>query len=130
MTTPTMTTNPAAAAALQANDAMLGLIYDWIEEAEEFLSSGDDDDDVIVVHDSRGRLIDLDVREGLQRELTVDELNDQINAALGDNAERARRGIDAISERLFQRCTELIPEELRKHPVADQLSAAMQGQRG
>ena len=85
---------------------------------------------MIVVHDSRGRLIDLDVREGLQRELTVDELNDQINAALGDNAERARRGIDAISERLFQRCTELIPEELRKHPVADQLSAAMQGQRG
>ena len=47
MTTPTTTTNPAAAAALQANDAMLGLIYDWIEEAEEFLSSGDDDDDVI-----------------------------------------------------------------------------------
>ena len=73
------------------------------------------------MHDSRGRLIDPDVREGLQRELTVDELNDQINAALGDNAERARKGIDAISDRLFQRCAELIPEELRKHPVADQL---------
>ena len=53
MTTPTTTTNPAAAAALQANDAMLGLIYDWIEEAEEFLSSGDDDDDVIVVGHSQ-----------------------------------------------------------------------------
>lgn len=129
MTTPTIA-NPAAAAALKANEAMLGLIYDWIEESEKFLSSGDDDDDVIVVHDSRGRLIDLDVREGLQRELTVDELNDQINAALGDNAERARKGIDAISERLFQRCAELIPDELRKHPVADQLSAAMQGQKG
>lgn len=130
MTPPTTTSNPAAATALTSMDTMLGLIYDWITEAEEFLSSGNDDDDVIVVHDSRGRLIDLDVREGLQRELTVEELNDEINAALGDNAERARRGIDAISERLFQRCAELLPEELRKHPVAEQLSAAMPRQRG
>ena len=42
----------------------------------------------------------------------------------------AARGIDAISERLFQRCAELLPEELRKHPVAEQLSAAMPRQRG
>lgn len=119
------TNNPAADKALKGPELMLNMIYDWMQEAEEFLSSGGDDDDVIVVHDSRGRLIDLDVREGLQQELTVDELNDRINDALESNSHRAMAGIDAISQKLFDKCATLLPPEVMQHPVANDLASAL-----
>ncbi|MFA5607603.1 MAG: hypothetical protein WDA07_10495 [Leucobacter sp.] len=117
--------NQAAEAALAPLNKMLDAIYAWDEETDVFLSSTDDDDDIIVVHDSRGRLIDLDVREGLQQELTIQELNEQISDALASNARRAADGIDAISEKLFAECAKIASPELLKHPVADQLAQAL-----
>ena len=117
--------NPAAEAALAPLNRMLDAIYAWDEETDAFLSSTSDDDDIIVVHDSRGRLLDLDVREGLQQELTIGELNDCISDALAQNARQAADGLDAISQKLFDECAKIASPELLQHPVANQLAQAL-----
>lgn len=117
--------NPAAEAALAPLNRMLDAIYAWDEETDAFLSSTSDDDDIIVVHDSRGRLLDLDVREGLQQELTIGELNERISDALAQNARKAADGLDAISKKLFDECAKIASPELREHPVANQLAQAL-----
>jgi hypothetical protein len=104
---------------------MLDAIYAWDEETDAFLSSTSDDDDIIVVHDSRGRLLDLDVREGLQQELTIGEFNDRISDALAQNARQAADGLDAISQKLFDECAKIASPELLQHPVANQLAQAL-----
>lgn len=116
--------NPADSAAEKAAlrlGQMLDVMYAWDQDAATFMSSTDETEDIIVVHDSRGRLIDLDVREGLQRELTIDELNEQISEAIASNADRAAKGIDDISERLFAECIELATPQDLSHPVAGDL---------
>ncbi len=117
--------NPAAEAALAPLNTMLDAIYAWDEETDAFLSSTSDDEDIIVVHDSRGRLLDLDVREGLQQELTISELNDRISDALAQNARKAAEGLDAISQKLFDECAKIASPELLQHPVANQLAQAV-----
>lgn len=110
-----------------ASDAlgrMLDLVYEWEAKAEAYVATGDDDADVVVTHDSRGRMIEMTVRPGLQRELTVEELEDVVNDEIGRNAERAREGLNALSEEFLANFADL-PRELAEHPVAVELAAAL-----
>ncbi len=118
--------NPAAIEAAGRVDRMMDAIFAWEEEAEAFMSSSEDTDaDIIVVHDSRGRLIDLDVREGLQRELTIDEFNDRISEAMATNAAKAVAGLEAICERLFAKAAQMAPPEILQHPVAEEMAKGL-----
>lgn len=117
--------NPAAEAALGPLNQMLDAIYAWEAETDAFVSSSDPDEDIIVVHDSRGRLLDLDIRDGLQQELSISELNERINEALAANARRGAEGLDSISQKLFDECAKIASPEMLQHPVANQLVQAL-----
>lgn len=79
-------------------EAMLEAVFRWQDKVDALVTTGDDDDDIIATHDSRGRLLELWVRPGLQRELTRAELEDSINEALTVNAKRARAQMQKISD--------------------------------
>ncbi|MBU8820737.1 hypothetical protein KL864_33245 [Mycolicibacterium goodii] len=111
-------------ARIKAIDQMLDLVYWWQEKADAFYATGDDDDPVIATHDSRGALIELTVRPGLQTELSADELDDAINAAIAANAERAREGLMKISDEFLAKFAD-IPAHLATHPVAVRMADAL-----
>ena len=110
-------------------EAMLQAVYDWQEKVDALVTTGSDDAEVIATHDSRGCLIELWVQPGLQQELTTDELEDRINEAISDNAQRARTALREISDEFLQRFS-TIPEQFRDHPVAEQLASTFSTARG
>ncbi|MCH9737039.1 MAG: hypothetical protein K0U78_21220 [Actinomycetia bacterium] len=116
--------NPAAEQATNRVAGLVDLIQIYEQEAEAYASCSDDSEDIIVVHDSRGCLMDLDVRDGLQRELTTDEFNDRVSEAMQSNAARAAKGFDDICERFFAGAAKLASPETLKHPVAEDMANA------
>jgi DNA-binding protein YbaB len=109
--------------AYDAIDAMLNAIDEWQEKVDLLVTTGEHDADVIATHDAQGRLIELLIRPGLQQELTTEELEDEINAAMAENAVRAQARMQAISDEFLDQFV-LIPEDLGDHPAADRLAAA------
>jgi hypothetical protein len=101
--------------------AMLEALEAWQEKADALVTTGAFDDEVIATHDSKGCLIELWVRPGLQQELTTDELEDRMNEAISDNAHRARAALMELSDRFLGRFRS-IPEEYLHHPTAEQLA--------
>jgi hypothetical protein len=100
-------------------EAMLAAVYEWQDKADKLVTTGDDDGDVIATHDSRGRLIELWVRPGLQRELTLEELEELINEVISDNADRAQAALNKISAEFLAAVALL--EEKFPHPLREQL---------
>lgn len=111
--------------AMDGLNRIMDITCDWDAEVQRFTATGSDDDDVIVTHDCTGRIIECSLRPGLQQELTLTELEDEVNNAIGANAERAREGLDALTEKWLAKFAD-IPAELTEHPVADQLTATLQ----
>ena len=112
--------------AVKALDLLLDAVYEWQAAADKFVATGSDDDDVIVTHDSRGRLIECNVRPGLQQELTLDELNDRVNDAIEANVGRARQGMDKIRGEFLAKCQQVLAMT-GPHPVGEELTAALNG---
>ena len=114
-------------------DAMLQAVMDWQDKVDAFIATGTDDQDVIATHDSKGRLIELYVRPGLQQELTTEEFEGCVNEAIADNAARGYRAMKKMSDEFLAQFAE-IPDELANHPVAGQLveslEKARRGDRG
>jgi DNA-binding protein YbaB len=104
-------------------EAMLEAVYDWQDEVDALVTTGSVDQDIIATHDSKGRLIELWVRPGVQQELTTEEFEDAINEAIADNAHRGVEKMHEISDRFLARFG-AIPEELARHPVAERLARA------
>jgi hypothetical protein len=104
-------------------EEMLQAVFDWQDKVDALVTTGDDDDEIIASHDSRGRLIELWVRPGLQQELTTAELEDRINDAIADNASRAQAEMTKISGSFLTQFT-AIPQRFAQHPVGDQLAEA------
>jgi hypothetical protein len=102
---------------------MLQAVFDWQDQVDALVTTGDDDDEIIATHDSRGRLIELWVRPGLQQELTIAELEDRINDAIAGNASRAQEEMNKISESFVSKFT-AIPGQYAQHPVGTQLAEA------
>lgn len=102
---------------------MLQCVFDWQDKVDALVTTGDDDDEVIATHDSRGRLIELWVRPGLQQQLTTGELEDRINDAIASNAGRAQADMQKISDHFLAKFT-AIPDEYAQHPVGTQLAEA------
>jgi hypothetical protein len=109
-------------------EAMLAAVFDWQDKADRLVTTGDDDSDVIATHDSRGRLIELWVKPGLQRQLSLGELEDRINEAVSDNAGRAHAALNKISDEFLATVAEL--EERFPHPVADELGGTYRNATG
>lgn len=104
-------------------EEMLQAVFDWQDKVDALVTTGDDDDEIIATHDSRGRLIELWVRPGLQQELTTAELEDRINDAIADNASRAQTQMAKISDSFLAQFNG-IPEKFAHHPVGTQLADA------
>lgn len=104
-------------------EEMLQAVFDWQERVDALVTTGDDEDEIIATHDSRGRLIELWVRPGLQQELTTAELEDRINDAIVDNAGRAQAEMRKISDSFLSQFTG-IPKQFAQHPVGAQLADA------
>ena len=104
-------------------EEMLQAVFDWQDKVDALVTTGDDDDEIIATHDSRGRLIELWVRPGLQQELTTSELEDRINDAIADNASRAQAGMKKISDSFLAQFT-AIPQQFAQHPVGTELAEA------
>jgi hypothetical protein len=104
-------------------EEMLQAVFDWQDKVDALVTTGDDDDEIIATHDSRGRLIELWVRPGLQRELTTGELEDRINDAIAGNASRAQAQMKQISESFVSKFT-AIPGQFAQHPVGTQMADA------
>jgi hypothetical protein len=109
--------------AVDCIEEMLEAVFDWQDKVDALVTTGDDDDEVIATHDSRGRLIELWVRPGLQQELTTAELEDRINDAIAGNAGRAQAEMNKISESFVNKFT-AIPARFAQHPVGTQLAEA------
>jgi hypothetical protein len=107
-------------------EEMLQAVFDWQDKVDALVTTGDDDDEIIATHDSRGRLIELWVRPGLQQELTTAELEDRINDAITDNAGRAQAKMKKISDWFLAHFT-AIPKQFAQHPVGTQLAKAYTG---
>jgi len=103
---------------------MLDTIYEWEHAADVFFATGSDDDDVVVTHDSRGALIEVVFRPGLQNDLTVEELETAINDAIDANKARWQEGLASIDEQ-FQARFERIGAVVGPHPVGDQFVEAL-----
>jgi hypothetical protein len=112
-----------AKVAFDCIEEMLQALFDWQDKVDALVTTGDDDDEIIATHDSRGRLIELWVRPGLQEELTIAELEDRVNDAIADNAGRAQAEMTKISESFLSRF-DAIPAQYVNHPVATQLADA------
>jgi hypothetical protein len=104
-------------------EEMLQAVFDWQDKVDGLVTTGDDDDEIIATHDSRGRLIELWVRPGLQQELTLAELEDRINDAITGNAGRAQTEMNQISESFVAKFT-AIPGQFAHHPLGAQLAQA------
>jgi hypothetical protein len=104
-------------------EEMLQAVFDWQDKVDALVTTGDDEDEIIATHDSRGRLIELWVRPGLQQELTTGELEDRINDAVAGNAGRAQAEMKKISEEFVAKFTTL-PTQFAQHPVGAQLAEA------
>jgi hypothetical protein len=104
-------------------EEMLQAVFDWQDKVDALVTTGDDDDEIIATHDSRGRLIELWVRPGLQQELTTAELEDCINDAIAGNASRAQAEMTKISDSFVAEFTAL-PQQFAQHPVGTQLAEA------
>jgi len=104
-------------------EEMLQAVFDWQDKVDNLVTTGNDDDEIIATHDSRGRLIELWVRPGLQQELTTAELEDRINDAIDDNANRALAEMKKISDSFLEKFTAL-PQQFSQHPVGAQLAEA------
>lgn len=104
-------------------EEMLQAVFDWQDKVDALVTTGDDDDEIIATHDSRGRLIELWVRPGLQQELTTVELEDRINDAIADNAGRAQTEMKKISDSFLTQFSS-IPKQFAQHPVGAQLADA------
>lgn len=104
-------------------EEMLQCVFDWQDKVDALVTTGDDDDEIIATHDSRGRLIELWVRPGLQQEVTTTELEDRINDAIAGNVGRAQAEMKKISDSFVAKFTAL-PEEFAQHPVGAQLAEA------
>jgi hypothetical protein len=102
-------------------EEMLQAVFDWQDKVDALVTTGDDEDEIIATHDSRGRLIELWVRPGLQQELTTGELEDRINDAIAGNASRAQAEMKEISDSFVAKFT-AIPEQFAQHPVGAQLA--------
>ena len=111
-----------------ALDAMIESVFDWEAKVDAFTATGSDDDDIAVTHDSRGRMIELSIRPGLQEELTAGELEDAVNDEIARNAQRAADGLAALANEFFGQFTD-IPEEMAKHETAEEFSAALNSAR-
>jgi hypothetical protein len=112
-----------AKVAYEAIEAMLQAVLDWQDKVDVLATTGDDDDEIIATHDSRGRLIELWVRPGLPRELTMAELEDRINEAITDNVGRAQAQMKRISDEFVAQFS-AIPQQFAQHPVGAQLADA------
>lgn len=110
--------------AMDSMNRIMDITCEWDTEVQRFTATGSDDDDVVVTHDCTGRIIECSLRPGLQQELTLAELEDEVNNALMANAARAREGLDAITEKWLAKFAD-IPTELTEHPVADDLAARL-----
>lgn len=104
-------------------EEMLQVAFDWQDKADALVTTGNDDDEIIATHDSRGRLIELWVRPGLQQELTTAELEDRINDAIVDNANRAQSEMQKISDSFLAKFAE-VPGRYAQHAVGTQLAEA------
>jgi hypothetical protein len=104
-------------------EEMLQAVFDWQDKVDALVTTGDDDDEIIATHDSRGRLIELWVRPGLQQELTTAELEDRINDAITGNAGRANAQMNKINEAFIDKFS-AIPGQFAEHPVGAQLAEA------
>ncbi|OMC13505.1 hypothetical protein [Mycobacterium sp. SP-6446] len=104
-------------------EEMLQAVFDWQDKVDALVTTGDDDDEIIATHDSRGRLIELWVRPGMQEELTTAELEDRINDAIADNAGRAQTEMKKISDSFLIQFSS-IPKQFAQHPVGAQLADA------
>lgn len=118
-----MTMRGQAKVAYDCIEEMLQAVFDWQDKVDALVTTGDDDDEIIATHDSRGRLIELWVRPGLQQELTIVELEDRINDAIASNAGRAQAEMQKISDSFVEKFTAL-PKQYGQHPVGDQLADA------
>ena len=112
-------TNPAEQRS-NAIAALLEVVYAWQEKTDALVTTGAFDDEVVATHDSKGCLIELWVRPGLQQELTTDELEDLMNDAISDNAQRAHAALLALGEQ-FREQFERVPQEYLDHPAAEEL---------
>lgn len=104
-------------------EEMLQAVFEWQDRVDALVTTGEDEDEIIATHDSRGRLIELWVRPGLQQELTTAELEDRINDAIVDNAGRAQSEMKKISDAFLAQFTQ-IPKQFAQHPVGTQLADA------
>lgn len=87
----------------EAVDAVIDRLLKWQDDADTQVTTTEDDDaDVIPVHDSAGRLIELEIRPGLQRELTIDEFQAAINEALTANLRRGKEKLNKLSDECFK----------------------------
>lgn len=106
-------------------DALLDAIAEWREKSDRFVATGSDDDDVIVTHDAKGRLLECWPQPGLQQALTVDELEDAINAALASNGKRATEEFDRMADEFLSQFAEAPYTAVAQHPVAGELADAL-----
>lgn len=84
----------------QAIDEIINRVLEWQDEAHRQVTTTEDDDaDVIASHDSAGRLIELEIKPGLPRELNTEELETKINEALADNINRGKKRLDALADK-------------------------------
>lgn len=104
-------------------EEMLQAVFDWQDKVDALVTTGDDDAEIIATHDSSGRLIELWVRPGLQEELTTAELEDRINDAILDNANRAQSEMRKISDSFLSQFS-AIPGRYAQHPVGTQMAEA------
>ena len=105
---------------------MLDAIYDWERKTHHVVATGSDDDDVVVTHNSRGALIELSLRSGLQKELTTPELEYAINDAIAENTARLWARMAEIGDEFLARCAE-IEAQVGQHPVGDEMVTALNG---
>lgn len=110
----------------QMIDKLLDAVFEWEAKVNAFTATSDIDDDIVITHDGRGRMIGCDIPPGLQEQLSVDEFEEAMNAAISRNAQRAFEGLQALAAEFREKWTN-IPEEFAKHPVAAEFSAALRG---
>jgi DNA-binding protein YbaB len=110
-------------------DALIGLLSDaigeWRERMKNLVFTGSDDDEVVVTHDSDGRLIECWIEPGLQQQLSLEELEIKVNEAIAGNAQRAQRGFDEAFEEMTAQLERPPFTQLLRHPVAEEMAAAL-----
>ena len=106
-------------------DALIDAVAAWRDKVNSFVATGSDDDDIIATHDARGRLMELWVQPGLQQDMTVEEFEDAINAAIEGNTERANEQFSKMADEFLAQFARAPYTAMAQHPVADELSDAL-----